>query len=203
MNSYVPNNRRGVVSVLLVVSIGLVGAINAALNTVEFEFQWIVNPFSVAGIFGLLYFMFDRFIWKWRLLRRFDIVTIPDLNGVWRGEIKSSYDQGGQPLQVSVVVSQRWSKILVELDTEESRSKSVAASFLTSGSSSPELVYAYVNEPKPLAKKPMEMHKGTARLAFTGQDLEGDYYTGRGRVTVGSIRLTRKDLIQKSGKSRQ
>ena len=201
MNSYVPTNRRGVVSVLLVVSIGLVGAINAVLSTVDFEFRWIINPFSVAGIFGLLYFMFDRFIWKLHLLRRFDIVTIPDLNGVWKGEIESSYDQGGQPLRVSVVISQRWSKILVELETEESHSKSVAASFLTSCSLSPELIYAYVNEPKPKAQKSMEMHKGTARLAFTGQALEGDYYTGRGRVTIGSIRLTREDLVQKSGKN--
>lgn len=201
MNSYVPNNRRGVISVLLVVSIGLVGAINAVLNTVDFEFQWIVNPFSVAGIFGLLYFMFDRFIWKCHLLRRLDIVTIPDLNGVWRGEIESSYDQGSRSLQASVVISQRWSKILIELETEESHSKSIAASFLTSCSSSPELVYAYVNEPKPKAQESMEMHKGTARLAFTGQSLEGDYYTGRGRRTIGSIRLTRKDPVQKSGKS--
>lgn len=139
MNSYVPNNRRGVVSVLLMVSLGLVVAINAVLNTVDFEFQWITNPFSVVGIFGLLYFMFDRFIWKWRLLRCLDIVTIPDLNGVWRGEIESSHDQGSQPLQVSVVISQRWSKILVQLETEESYSKSVAASFLTNCSLSPEL----------------------------------------------------------------
>lgn len=201
MNSYVPNNRRGVISVLLVVSIVLVGAINAVLNTVDFEFRWIVNPFSVAGIFGLLYFMFDRFIWKWYLLRRLDIVTIPDLNGAWSGEIASSHDQGGQPLQVSVVISQRWSKILVELETEESHSKSVAASFLTGRSLSPELMYAYVNEPKPWAQKSMEIHKGTARLAFTGQALEGDYYTGRGRGTVGSIRLTKKDLVQKPGKN--
>lgn len=194
MNSYVPNNSWRVVSVLLVASIVLVGIINAVLNTVDFGLQWIVRPFSVAGLFGLLYFMFDRFIWKWHLLRRLDIVTIPDLNGAWSGEIESSHDQGSQPLQVSVVISQRWSKILVELETEESHSKSVAASFLTSYSSSPELVYAYVNEPKPNAQKSMEMHKGTARLVFTGQALEGDYYTGRGRVTVGSIRLTRKAL---------
>lgn len=192
MNSYVPNNNWRVVSVLLVASIVLVGTVNAVLDAVDFGLQWIVSPFSVAGIFGLLYFMFDRFIWKWHMLRCLDIVTIPDLNGAWSGEIESSHDQGGQPLQVSVVISQRWSKILVELETEESHSKSVAASFLTSCSSSPELVYAYVNEPKPNAQKSMEMHKGTARLAFTGQSLEGDYYTGRGRVTVGSIRLTRE-----------
>ena len=192
MNSYVPNNRRGVISVLLVASIVLVGAINAVSNVVDFEFQWIVNPFSVAGIFGLLYYMFDRYIWKWRLLRHFDIVTIPDLNGEWEGEIESSHDQDGQPVQVSVVISHRWSKILVELETQESHSKSVAASFLTRCSLSPELMYAFVNEPKPNTQESMEMHKGTARLTFTGRALEGDYYTGRGRRTIGSIRLTRK-----------
>lgn len=191
MNSFVPNNRWRVVGALLVASITLVGAINHGLSSIDFEFQWIVNPFSVAGIFGLLYYLFDRFIWKCRLLRRLDIVTIPDLNGMWIGEIESLDYQSGKPLQVSVIISQWWSKILVELKTEESISKSVAASFLTSCSSSPELVYAYVNEPKPNAQQSMEMHKGTARLVFTGQSLEGDYYTGRGRRTIGSIRLTR------------
>lgn len=196
MNSYVPNNRRGVISILLVTSIGLVGAINVVVDIIDFEFQWIVNPFSVAGIFGLLYFIFDRFIWKWKLLKRFDIVTIPDLNGAWRGKIESSHDHNHQSHKASVVISQRWSKILIELETEESCSKSVAASFLTSRSLSPELMYAYVNEPKPNAQKSMEMHKGTARLVFTGQVLEGDYYTGRGRSTTGSIRLTRTDVVE-------
>ena len=191
MNSFVPNNRRRVVGALLAASIGLAGAINLVLSSIDFEFQWIASPFSVAGIFSLLYYLFDRFIWKWQLLRRLDLVTIPDLNGVWVGEIESFDYQSGQPLQVSVIISQWWSKILVELKTEESSSKSVAASFLTSCSSSPELVYAYVNEPKPKAQQSMEMHKGTARLVFTGQSLEGDYYTGRGRRTIGSIRLTR------------
>ena len=191
MNSYVPNNIWRVVSVLLLASIMLTGALNLVLNTADFEFQWAVNPSSTAGIFGLLYYLFDRFIWKWELLRRFDIVTIPDLNGVWRGEIKSSYNQG-KTIQVSVIIKQRWSKILVELKANESHSKSVAASFLTDYSTSPELVYAYVNEPKPSAQESMEMHKGTTRLTFTGQALEGDYYTGRGRGTTGSIRLTRE-----------
>lgn len=40
--------------------------------------------------------------------------------------------------------------------------------------------------------KSMEMHKGTTRLTFTRQALEGDYYISRGRGTTGSIRLTRK-----------
>ena len=192
MNSYVPTNYWRMISIILVASIVLVGTINVGLNTVNFELPWIASPFSVAGIFGLFYFIFDHFVWKWCLLRRLHIVTIPDLSGTWNGEIESSHNPDGQPLQVSVVISQHWSKILVELETEESYSKSIAASFLTNYPLSSELMYAYLNEPKPKAQKSMEMHKGTARLAFTGQVLEGDYYTGRGRATIGSIRLTRK-----------
>jgi len=55
------------------------------------------------------------------------------------------------------------------------------------------LIYDYLNEPKSDAVETMQMHRGTARLVLAGADeLEGDYYTGRGRKNAGSIRLRRK-----------
>jgi len=50
------------------------------------------------------------------------------------------------------------------------------------------------NEPNADAAETMQIHRGTARLVLTGNDeLQGDYYTGRGRKNTGGMRLHRKN----------
>ena len=79
--------------------------------------------------------------------------------------------------------------MLIRLETENSRSRSVMASLRTVDLPNPELSYQYVNEPKSNAPGTMEMHRGTAILELIGSRLEGDYYTGRGRGEVGTLKL--------------
>lgn len=43
----------------------------------------------------------------------------------------------------------------------------------------------------------MSIHRGTATLELKRNALEGDYYTGRGRMTFGSIKLTRATRISR------
>ena len=191
MNPYNPDGARGVVACLLTISISLAGLIHAGLGAVNFELGWMISVPSAVVIYKILYYAFDRLIWRWRPLRRLGLVTVPDLNGEWSGQIKSSYESDGRALQASVFITQQWSKILVRLDAEESSSRSIAASFLTDDPSSPELVYVYENEPKSLAPESMHAHGGTARLRLAGSVLQGKYYTGRGRETIGEITLQR------------
>ena len=116
---------------------------------------------------------------------------MPDLNGKWAGVVESSYSQAGPAHSVSVTVVQRWSKMALTLETEHSRSTSTTAHLRTIDLPNPQLSYQYVNEPKPNAPGTMEMHKGTATLELVGTGLEGDYYTGRGRGEVGTVKLRR------------
>ena len=189
MNPYNPDRSIKVVTYLLTISISLASLIHTGLDAVNFELGWLISVPSAVGIYKMLYYAFDRFVWRWRPLRRRGLVTVPDLNGEWNGQIKSSYESDGRTLQVSVIITQQWSKILVRLEAEESCSRSIAASFLTDDPSSPELVYVYENEPASLAPEPMQAHGGTARLRLDGSVLRGKYYTGRGRGTVGDITL--------------
>ena len=117
------------------------------------------------------------------------VTRLPDLNGKWIGEVQSSYNQHDPAYEVSVVISQRWSKILVRLETGQSRSHSVVASLKTTDLPYPELSYLYVNAPKSNAPDAMEMHRGTATLELKDSNLEGEYYTGRGRRQIGAIEL--------------
>ena len=169
----------------------MVWLIHILLDIVDFDPQWWLSVPSFAGFYSGLYWLYDRSVWKLGLLRRLNLVQLPDLNGKWVGEIKSSYSQGGSAHSVSVVILQRWSKMIVRLESEHSRSWSIVASLRTADLPNPELSYQYVNEPKSNAPGTMEMHRGTATLELTGSGLEGDYYTGRGRGEVGTIKLSR------------
>ena len=191
MNPYNPNGSGKVVTFLLIISILLAGLIHIGLDVVNFELQGLVSITSAVGMYRILYYVFDRFIWKWRLLRKIGLVTVPDLNGRWGGTIKSSYELDAQDYQIDVFITQQWSKILVRLETGESYSKSIASSFLTDDPSSPELVYVYDNDPRAMTPESMQSHGGTAKLRITDSGLQGQYYTGQGRRTIGDISLKR------------
>ena len=133
--------------------------------------------------------MFDRYVWRLWLLRKLPLNHPPDLRGKWVGEVESSYSQGDCPRPVSVVIVQRWSKMVVRLETEQSISHSIAASLRTIDPPYPELTYQYVNKPRANAPDTMAMHRGTATLELIGPGLEGEYYTDRGRGEVGTIKL--------------
>ena len=191
MNPYNPNGSRKVITFLLIISVSLAGLVHTGLDVVNFELQGLVSITSAVGMYQILYYVFDRFIWKWRLLRKIGLVTVPDLNGQWSGTINSSYKPDAQDYQIDVFITQQWSKILIRLKTEKSHSKSIVASFLTDDPSSPELVYVYDNDPVAMTPESMHSHGGTAKLRITDSGLQGQYYTGQGRKTIGDISLKR------------
>ena len=183
---------RGKVTVTIAgVSVLLVWLVHLGMGAVDFDPQWWLSVPSFAGCYSGLHWLFDRYVWRLGLLRMLKLFQLPDLDGKWVGEVESSYSRDGRAHSVSVVILQRWSKILIRLETENSRSRSVMASLRTVDLPNPELSYQYVNEPKSNAPGTMEMHRGTATLETTGSGLEGDYYTGRGRGEVGTIKLSR------------
>ncbi len=189
MHSYEIEGRGKVVIAIAAASILIVWLIHIVLDVIDFDPQWWLSAPSFAGLYSGLYWLFDRYVWKLGLFRKLNIVQLPNLNGKWVGEVKSSYSQDGSAHSVSVVILQRWSKMLVRLESEHSRSRSITASLRIADLPNPELSYQYVNEPKSDAPGTMEMHRGTANLELTGSGLEGDYYTGRGRGEVGTIGL--------------
>ena len=189
MHSYEVEGRGRVAVALAVTSILMIWLLHVGLDSVDFEPQWWLSVPSFAGCYSGLHWLFDRYVWRLRLLRKLKLIQLPDLNGSWTGEVKSSYSQDGQAHSVSVVILQRWSKIFVRLESEYSRSRSISASLRTVDLLTPELSYQYVNEPRSNAPGTMEMHRGTSTLESIGSGLEGDYYTGRGRGEVGTIKL--------------
>jgi hypothetical protein len=105
-----------------------------------------------------------------------------------------------------LVVHQTWSKILLEFRTDSSASYSRMASMNVAPGASEGLIYEYTNDPRADAKQTMHAHRGFAFLkpSIDGGWLEGDYYTGRDRVSFGTMRLrkvSRKRLDLKEAKN--
>lgn len=193
---------------LMLVAVVLTGGINTALEAAGRQLGFQAGSISAFAIFGLLYVAFDRFLWRWPLVRRF--TSPPNLNGKWVGNISSSYQpepadtdddrqpDGGQPIddETQMSISQHWSTIEVTVTNPgSSRSESTSATFRTH-KSDPELLFTYVNKPIGEAASELSMHEGTNTLRYTqsidGDDvLEGEYYTDEQRNNHGTMRFTR------------
>ena len=191
MHAYEVEGTEKVAIVLFVISMLAVWLLDVVLGAIGFDPPWWLSVPSFTGCYLGLYWLFDRYVWRLGLLRKLRLTQLPDLNGKWVGEVQSSYNQYGPAYPVSVVILQRWSKMVLTLETEHSRSSSITASLRTTDLPNPELSYQYANEPKPGAPSTMQIHKGTATLELTGSGLEGHYYTGRGRGEIGTIKLTK------------
>ena len=193
MHSYELDGRGRVTIVLAAGSVLLVWLLDVALGAVDFEPQWWLSLPSFGGFYGILYQSFDHYLWKWAVLRKLRLVNVPDLHGSWTGEVRSSYVSDVPSLPVSVLVQQRWSKLVIRLEAAHSRSHSVAAMLRTRDLPYPTLDYMYRNEPRTDAPETMHTHRGTAMLELKeGSVLEGDYYTGRDRREIGTMELRRE-----------
>ncbi len=191
MHSYDLEGRGRIYAGLAILSVTLVWLLDWSLNFTDVDPPWWFSAPSVAGLYTMLYWVFDRHVWRWRFLRRLGLLSVPDLNGAWTGEIDSSFGGEGTNRDIKVNIRQRWASILITLQAGESISRSTMAAVAARDTDSPELTYTYLNEPHGRAADTMQMHRGTCTLRLAGDRLEGNYYTGRGRGTVGELKLKR------------
>ncbi len=194
MHSYETDGRDNVVLAILLVSVPLTWGLHLGLNELIQNPPWWVSAPSMLAVYSILRWTFDHHLWKLRFLRRLRLVSVPDLSGPWVGEIESSFDQVDQVHEVSVLVKQRWSNMVISFEAEHSKSHSITANLRVNDLTTPELTYQYLSEPKPNAPSTMEIHRGTATLLVTECGLEGDYYSGRGRSEHGTISLRRSRI---------
>lgn len=162
---------------------------------------WYVDTPSVMGFYGLLWLLYDKHGWHLHF-NSFRLSKIPDLRGTWKVTVVSSYKDGRQesvPSYGIAYIRQTWTKISIRLEFRDSVSSSIMASVNSEDSSDYGLNYEYLNEPAPHGIDTMQIHRGTAHLLLSpdGKALKGGYYTGRGRMNLGSLELNflSRDLL--------
>jgi len=142
---------------------------------------------SAGAIYAGLIFLYERWGWRW-------LSTMKDLNGTWVGNISTTHN-GGVSVPCVMRVRQTWTRMTIELETEQSRSRTTMSALYEDQPGDVGLKYEYVSEPRNLAVQTMQAHRGVCTLAITsgsgGPHLSGDYFTGRGRETRGEITLHR------------
>ena len=194
MHPYEASRSTRISSAVVTISFAIVWLLDSGITALGLELpSWATIPYVVlllSAVYSIARYAFDIYIWKLALFRQLHLVKIPDLDGKWEGLLQSSYDAQKTSYPITLHIKQRWSKILIRLDTETSRSHSVSASLRTDMKFA-ELSYRYENKPKPSALTNMAAHDGTAVLELQGDELTGEYYTGRGRKQFGSMRVRR------------
>ncbi len=143
-------------------------------------FGYASEAISIAVIFSGIY---EKFLWRFNPFE-----NTPKLARRYTGTLKSNYDHIER--QASLEIKQTLLSVHITLVTDESKSKSLSASF-DEVLGEMQLTYCYLNTPKAEHRERSEIHYGTAILSIaTPGTLEGQYYTDR--TTNGDMLFTAK-----------
>lgn len=186
------NERTRIPFYLAALSFGIIYMLHLFSVAAQINPPWWVGFPSWGVVYLGLFKIFDRRLWRWPFLHRIGIVKIPLLAGEWKGYGTSSYDGHKIRRPTTITITQSWTQICVSLKGEESGSDSLLAGILTK-EPRVNLSYVYMNRPISGAPETMQIHYGTAELSLSrdGKILEGDYYSGRGRGTTGTLHVER------------
>jgi len=168
--------------------------INKSYSTVDLWVAIKQIPLAIS-IYAIIGVIFTKWIWRWSPLQGW-LIKIPDLQGTWRGELKSDWinpetQKGIDPIPVVLVVRQTFSSIKCTLMTKESTSYSTTADInIVPSGDDLYLTYNYTNRPKAVIRDRSAIHDGASILKIIRKPnkcLEGEYWTSR--KTRGDINL--------------
>ena len=180
MHEYISNksHRKTVIAIIAIISLLLnsllAPAVDFLINKLSQNLHPYLYPFIIllgvgfSLIFGILFFLFDRLIWK-----IIPGIKMKNLNGVYQCVGVSSYEQ--KQWSGDLLIKQTWSKILIKLSTESSESISFMANISVEDDGEVILNYCYNNCPN-CSNEDLKKHEGTADIRFTGKSIKGKYY---------------------------
>lgn len=151
---------------------------------------WWLDAPAVMGFYGFYYTFFDNVAWNW--CRKIKLIKVPNLNGSWEGYVLSSFDGHTEEKPAKLEIKQSWTKISIVFKNGTSRSKSISSSITVNNEAEGVILsYEYQNEPNYDAIETMQIHRGFTRLVISrnGEELDGQYFTGRGRLSYGTMKF--------------
>ena len=150
---------------------------------------------AIAAINGLLWVVFDRFAWKWPLARLTGLSHVPDLNGVWKGELKRSGESENHGFTLKI--NQTFSTLILSTQSNNSSSHSISAAIVTDElKRNFKIVNHWRSRTLAKGKGYMDDFVGLSTIAIeeeNGEIILTDYYftNRKPRSTEGVIRLKR------------
>lgn len=161
-----------------------------SILTTSLQAKMAAFTVSTGLVYASLYWVFNRYGWRW--LDK--ALGIPDLSGRWKvvgqsleldGKVR--FDWAG-----TIVITQKWDRIAIELKTAQSGSFSETASVLVKHDGAAKLSYSYQNHPR-AGEPELQKHQGFCELTFDPQRKasQGHYFNSMGRYSFGRMELTR------------
>lgn len=187
------NERRSVPIYIALLSIIVAFLLGMFLESTSLTIPWWFDSPAIIGFYSIIFYFFEKSLWKYKIFRWIGIVKLPNLNGTWKGTVISSYDEHLKKHETTFTIRQNWHRISIVGQFERSKSYSLTASIIVDYQPETTLSYEYRNEPISSAVETMEIHRGFISLTLNpnGQELSGTYYSGRGRQNIGELKLER------------
>lgn len=153
----------------------------------------VLSLVGAGAVFTVLYWLFDKYIWRWSKIR--DLLRVPNLAGNWACKgISLSPDNGDtQEWDGAVTITQSWDRLRVRMKTAQSGSNSIVAALLYDKTDGYYLIYNYRNDPK-INHLSLKSHLGFSSMTFSEdqRSAEGEYFNGHGRFTFGTMNWVRQ-----------
>lgn len=190
------NYKQFTILILILVGIStlVMYGISAVFEKQGIKIPWYIETPSIPSIYALLFWLFDKHLWKCKFFKKIGLVIADDLNGKWKGVVKSSYDNFKNETPIELDITQSATKIKICGVFNESKSVSVHENFGRSElDNQTALYYFFRNEPRYDAVKTMAIHEGAVKLLYNPQEktLSGYYFSGRDRNNHGTIEVTK------------
>lgn len=176
----------------------LVFCINWVISDKSFDFSFVMDSIGkTVTTIGIICVLFCKHLWKCKLFKKW-LVLIPDLSGIWEGNIDSDWING-QKLDRSLItdvtlsIKQSLFKVSCVLKTDESKSESFSSLFIIDEDNQrKQLLYSYQNVPNGDKLDDSPIHYGTVMLDINSNNnyLSGNYWTNR--HTSGKIQFVLK-----------
>lgn len=137
------------------------------------------NFIGVPCLYALIYKIFDNYTWKWKPLKK--VLTVPDLNGHWEGELTSATYQTTIHMDLNIV--QTWSKISFVSTFPKSKSESNVASIFIERDGIIKVGFGFINHSRELPHQ----YDGYNILDLDDDNhLFGRYFNNRDNSNVGN-----------------
>ena len=119
--------------------------------------------------------LFDKIVWKCPIIQKFH--SVPNINGVWEGELTSCYDE---PLKHSMklTVIQTWSQIHFTAKFEKSSSESNIVSIQTDENGHPVIYFCFQNQSQDVSQH-QQVYYGFNRIDLNDNVMDGRYSNDR------------------------
>lgn len=171
----------------------------ASLNVLLQRLGWpevpsgLASLLAVATLYLALYWLFNRFAWRVPFVS--NLLRVPDIAGIWRCEGKALNPDTSlkQYWEAKITIVQTFDKIRLRLQSPQSGSNSLAAALHWDDIDGYKLLYHYRNDPR-IGEAELQPHHGFAEIVFSKdrKTASGEYFNGRGRMTFGTMQLTRE-----------